>query len=82
MNFIDVKITVWNRLHFDDAVHMPGLVELINESGIQQVTDPDLGYLEDEVLQDTERTVLVSDNWKLSTIQVYEAGQLIWQNGE
>jgi hypothetical protein len=81
MNYIDIKVTVWNRLHFDEKANMEGIARIIEEGGLQEVIDPDLGYLEEETL-DMEERIDPIDNNEFSTIEVYSEETLIWENGK
>lgn len=49
-NYIDVKITVWNRLHFPDQSNMKGIADLIKEDGLNEVIDDKLCFPESETL--------------------------------
>jgi hypothetical protein len=53
-NYIDIKVTVWNRLHFADESNMAGIADLIKEEGLDEVIDDKLGFLQSETLYDTE----------------------------
>ena len=79
-NYIDVKVTVWNRLHFADEANMKGIAELIKEDGLEQVIDEKLGFVESESLYDTEEKLTPSDNGNEATIEVYENGKEVWNN--
>lgn len=53
-NYIDVKVTVWNRLHFSGQSNMQGIADLIKEDGLDEIIDDKLGFIESETLYDTE----------------------------
>jgi hypothetical protein len=80
-NYIDVKVTVWYRYHFAQESNMPGLVEIIKEQGMDAVVDSNLGFTESEMLPVTEEKLTPAENGNLSTIDVFEDGQEIWNNG-
>lgn len=79
-NYIDVKVTVWNRLHFSEESNMQGIVDLIKEDGLDEVIDDKLGFIESETLFDTEERITPADNGNQSTIEVYADGTEIWTN--
>ena len=82
MKHVDIKVTVWNRIHFKDETDMKKLIEIINDQGIDAVIDDDLGFTECECLYDTEEKISVADNLGSSTVEVYEDGQLLWENAK
>jgi hypothetical protein len=79
-NYIDIKVTVWNRLHFADESNMAGIADLIKEEGLDEVIDDKLGFLQSETLYDTEEKLKPSGNDGQATIEVYENGKEIWNN--
>jgi hypothetical protein len=82
MSYIDIKVTVWNRLYFDEATNLSGLIPIIEHSGIGEVIDHNLGYLFEEALIDSEQRLDPIDNSGFSTIKVYSEEKLIWENGK
>src|SRR5690606_29628233 len=79
-NYIDVKVTVWNRLHFSEESNMKGIADLIQQEGIEEVIDDKLGFAESETLYDTEERLEPRDNGGQATIEVYEDGKEVWNN--
>lgn len=82
MNYIDVKVTVWNRLAFSNDSDMTALVKEIEQYGLDEVIDDSKGFIESETLYDTEGQLTPEDNGKASTIEVYQNKELVWENGE
>lgn len=82
MNYIDVKVTVWNRLAFSDDTDMTALAKEIEQYGLDEVIDDAKGFIESETLYDTEEQLTPDDNSKASTIEIYQNKELIWENGE
>ena len=80
MNYVDVKVTVWNRLVFSDNINMIDLVKLIEQQGLEKAIDNDKGFLESETIYETEEFILPDNNEGQSTIEIFENGELIWQN--
>ena len=81
-NYIDVKVTVWNRIHFTDDTDMSKLRHDMEQGGMEEVTDEARGFVDNETLYDTEERLTPQDNGKASTIEVYQDEKLIWENGE
>lgn len=79
-NYIDVKVTVWNRLHFTDESNMTGLADIIMENGLDEVIDDKLGFLESETLYDTEEKLSPEQNDQQPTIEVYANKEIVWDN--
>lgn len=79
-NYIDVKVTVWNRLHFAEEANMQGIADLIKEDGLDEVIDDKVGFLESETLFDTEERIEPKDNEGQATIVVYQDSNEIWTN--
>ena len=79
-NYIDVKVTVWNRLHFADASNMAGLADIISENGLDDAIDDKLGFLESETLCETEQQLSPEQNEQQPTIEVYANKEIIWDN--
>lgn len=82
MNYIDIKVTVRNRLTFSDDTDMAVLVKVIEQFGLKEVIDDAKGFMESETLYDTEEQLTPEDNGNASTIEVYQNKELIWENGE
>ena len=80
MNYVEVKVTVWNRLIFSDETNMVELARLIEQDGLEKVIDNDKGFIESETLFEMEEFILPENNEGLSTIEVFEHGELKWQN--
>lgn len=82
MNYIDIKVTVWNRLQFKDEADMKKVLGLIIDRGLDDVIDEELGFVECLTLYDTEEKITVAANGGNSTVEVYEGDQLIWENAK
>lgn len=79
-NYIDVKMTVWQRLHFAEEANMKGIADIIKEDGLDEVIDEKIGFVHSETLFDTETRLEPSNNDNEATIEVYEDGSEIWNN--
>ena len=85
---IDFKITVWERVVFDEE-HNEAVQEAIENGVITSASDlfdfiADLGdaNVDCETLTDTEEQMSVEENDGCSTIQIWEGEEIIWENGE
>lgn len=79
-NYIDTKVTVWNRLHFADESNLAGIADLVKEAGLEDVIEDKLGFLQSETLYDTEVKLEPTCHDGLATIEVYENGKETWNN--
>ena len=82
MNYIDVKITTWERYHFDDSADMQAIKQIVEEGSFLDVIDDDYGFTESEPLYEIEEPMSLEGNKGLSTVEIYEDDELIYQNGE
>ena len=84
--YVDYKITSWRRVHFKDNANSERIIELIKETGIDEIFDEDLGFIEQETLFEVDEEMTLEENNGLSTIEVYAEGKfadnLIWSNGK
>lgn len=67
MNYIDVKVTVWNRLSFSDDTDMTALAKEIEQYGLDEVIDDAKGFIESSTLYDTEEQLIPDDNGNVLT---------------
>ena len=71
--YIDQKVTIWNRYHFNDDADMEKIVEALEKSkDIEDVLDDEFGFSESEILDDTKEIMYPYENGKQPTIEVYE----------
>lgn len=85
-NYIDCKITIWQRLHFSEDADMNKVVEILKmvpDTAANEICDDELGFQECETLYDTEDYITVEENQGNSTIEVYSDSNLpIWENSK
>lgn len=82
-NFVDVKVTLWNRYLFNDNADMKKVADLIQQKGVGWIADEEWGFVEHETLPDSEELLSPQENKGLATIEVYEAGgALRWSNAQ
>lgn len=80
-NFVDVKVTIWQRLHFKRSADMDRIVEVLKATGeTNHVVDEDLGFTYMQTLDETEDSMTVEENDGNPTIEVYRDGEGIWDN--
>lgn len=79
-NYIDVKYTIWQRLHYNDEADMKKLAKIIEKTGsVNDIVEEEFGFIENEVLYDTEEFITPEEN-KASTIEVYKDDKIIYEN--
>lgn len=70
---VDIKVTMWRRLHFTNDADMNKIIEIIkNSHSTNDICDDTFGFLECETLYETEEELLVKDNGGCSTIEVFD----------
>ncbi len=80
MKYIDVKVTIWNRIHFQEDADIQKAIAVIENEGIESVYDEALGFQEYSPMYETEENISPQDNEGNSTIEVYEDDKLLWEN--
>ena len=85
MKYVDIKYTIWQRVHFHKETNMNEIIELIKTGNEDSIFDEELGFMENEVLYDTEEQLSLEDNEGNATIEVYQGNdngnqELIWDN--
>lgn len=78
-NYVDIKTTIWQRAWFKNDTNMNEIVDLLNNSYTSDIYD-NSGFVENEILFDTEEILHPIDNNGNSTIEVFENDKLIWGN--
>lgn len=79
MPYIDVKVTAWERLHYDETANIDNLIKVYQGSGVGDLFQDDLGYSNFEILTDTvEEIPDFSENDGNPVIEFYDSeGNLI-----
>lgn len=84
--YIDYKATVWRRVHFNEDADSKKVIQVLEEYGLGGVFDERLGFIEQEILFETEEDMTPEENGGCSTIEVHAEGKfvdkLIWSNGK
>lgn len=71
--YIDVKVTIWGRLHFKDDTDLNKLIELLEQGNTtNDLCDKELGFSEYEILYDTEEELSLEENNGDPTIEVFD----------
>jgi hypothetical protein len=82
-NFIDVKVTIWQRLHFKENADMDRVVEILKATGDTDfIADDDLGFRYMQTLDETEDRMTVEENDGNPTVEVYRDGNDLWNNAQ
>lgn len=84
--YVDYKVTLWKRIHFNENTDPKKVIQALEEGGLDDVFDDELGFVEQETLYDTEEEITPEENGGCSTIEVYKnnnpVDDLIWSNGK
>lgn len=80
MNYVDVKVTIWNRIEFNDDADMQEVIKTIQEVGLDAACNDDLGFKECSTLYDSEEQIEPKENEGNATIEVYQRDKRIWSN--
>lgn len=82
--YVDVKITTWQRLHFNDDANMQDLIQKLKENTFFPF---DLCYESEfeelEYLSETDEYLYPDENNNQPTVEVYEGNEFqecIWTN--
>lgn len=79
--YIDIKVTIWGRLHFKDDTDLNKLIELLKQGNTtNDLCDEELGFSNYEMLYDTEEELSLEENNGNPTIEVFDEGTLLWTN--
>jgi hypothetical protein len=76
--YVDRKITVWERFHFDDETSLGVVIQTI-EGKFEEIVELN-GFITSETLYETGEEMSVSENGECHTIEVYDGDQCIWDN--
>lgn len=80
-NYIDVKVSVWNRIYFATGTDMQTVAETVKTKGVDAVMDISFGYKEQvTTLFETESEMSVDENNGLPTVEIYSDHKCIWDN--
>lgn len=76
------KTTVWRKAIFSCSADMQDIVDLIKEGDFGEIFDTSLGFIEDDIEYTTEEILTPEENNYLPTIEVWEEGEIIYENYE
>jgi len=75
---LDYKITVWRKAFYDiPDSDLPEFLKSVKQFGIDLEHE---GFVEDEIIYETEELILPSENNGLPTIELFANHNLIWSN--
>jgi len=82
--YIDYKVTVWKRAYLSEDADSKKIIQILEEDGLGDVFDEELGFIEQETLFKTEEDMTPEENGGYATIKVHEdnspVDDLIWSN--
>lgn len=86
--YIDQKLTIWQRLHFNDNADMNDIIKQLESGSLpNELCGEENGFVECEILYDTEEFIRSDENDGQSTIEVYSEEKdttvmptMIWDN--
>ena len=82
---IDYKVTIWRRAHFKDDSDLEKIKEALEDFNSGDVFDEELGFTEDEFLDETEQAMSLDQNEGYSTVELHveteNEDKIIYQNG-
>jgi hypothetical protein len=79
--YIDYKTTIWQRAKFKDEESLNLALEAYNEEGIDFIFNEEIGFIENEILYDTDSHVHLEENDNCSTVTIWANDKLIYENG-
>ena len=79
-NYVDVKVRVWNRIHFEDNANMEKILSILKTKGIEGITEETLGFRGYSTLYDSEEQITPAENKGDATIELYENETMKWHN--
>jgi hypothetical protein len=81
--YIDVKITTWQRLHFNDDANMQDLIQKLKENTFPFDLCYESEFEELEYLSEADEYLYPNENNNQPTVEVYEGNEFqecIWTN--
>lgn len=80
--YLDIKNTVWERVHFDSEEQMNEVIELLKTGKLQTGNDV-CEHLDKstEWIDETSEELTVEDNNGLSTMEIIVEDKTVWENG-
>jgi len=67
---IDVKYTIWERIHLNEDADLEKIVKTIEEYGADGIAEED-GFNENEILYDTTEELSIKDNKGDPTVEIF-----------
>ena len=81
--YIDVKVTIWGRLHFKDDTDLNKLIELLKQGNTtNDLCDEELGFSDYEILYDTEEELSLKEQYWIGYYNSYENGYNATRGGD
>ena len=80
MKYINIKVTVWNRLHLKEDTDLSRLIACIQRGGIEAAIDCQGSFRECETLYPSECLIDPPNNGGYATMEIYEDQEVKWKN--
>lgn len=81
-NYIDIKVTVWNRLFFTDKTDMKNIAGIIAQDDLSEIISDEYGFIRNETLYETDEYLTPEQNGQQPTIEVYADHKKKWNNSK
>lgn len=80
MHSITYLTTIWQRAIFKDEDSLKKAIDVLTTEGIDSIFDPEIGFIENEIIYDTSEYVEPYDNYDQATIDALIGSSIIWSN--
>jgi hypothetical protein len=80
MKYIDIKVTVWNRMVLEDNTNIEQIIADIKTKGINHVINDVREWKDVLTLWDSEEILTPDDNDQCATLQIWDDNDLVWDN--
>lgn len=77
---VDIKVEVWQKLHFADDTDLDQIIKHIKTEGALAIHNEELGFINYETLVNSEKVLSVNQNNGMNTIEVYDGHNKVWGN--
>lgn len=78
--YVDVKISMWKRVEFDEDADIKEVITIIQKEGVEEIYNYNLGQRQSETMEETEATLTPEENGGEATVEVFMDDTLLWNN--
>lgn len=83
MIYVDYKTTIWQRMSFSDDTKKEEIIRRLKEEGLDNISEEELGFIENKILYETEERLTPDENNGCSTVEVLdENNRYIYDNNK